>query len=143
MKIKFDKNPILLLEDNSFDVILLKETLNELGTKNELVVAGNGEEGLNYLNSGKDLPGLILCDINMPKMSGIEFLVTIKKHKTYKYIPLVILSSSGNEQDREKSFGNGAAGYMTKPIDHSKFIKMIETILNYWGFSEWYHIPNL
>jgi CheY-like chemotaxis protein len=142
VEIWFNKNPILLLEDNSMDVALLQEALKELEIKNELVIATDGTEGLNYLNSGKSLPGIILCDINMPKMNGIEFMKIAKEHPKYKYIPIVILTSSANPDDREKAFGLNAAGYMIKPMSHGEFVKMIGVIMKYWTYSEWYHVPN-
>jgi CheY-like chemotaxis protein len=78
----------------------------------------------------------------MPKMNGIEFMKAAKAHPKYKYIPIVVLTSSTNPFDREAAFGLSAAGYMIKPINHSEFLKMIGVVLDYWSFSEWYHIPN-
>jgi CheY-like chemotaxis protein len=142
IQIHFDKNPILVLEDNLMDVDLLKEALKELEIKNELIIAENGEEGLKYLNAGKELPGIILCDINMPKMNGIEFMKEIKANPKFKYIPVIVLTSSSNPNDREAAFALSAAGYMIKPMSHQDFVKMVGVIINYWNYSEWYHIPN-
>jgi CheY-like chemotaxis protein len=142
IEIHFNKNPILLLEDNPMDVLLFQEALKELEIKNELIVAVDGAEGLNYLNSGKTLPGIIFCDINMPKINGIEFMKAAKADAKFKYIPIVVLTSSANPSDREAAFGLNAAGYMIKPMSHEDFIKMVGVMMNYWSYSEWYHIPN-
>jgi CheY-like chemotaxis protein len=142
IEVRFDKNPILILEDDPLEVRILKETFNELQLHNEIIIAKNGVEGLEYLdNRGNKLPGLILTDINMPKMNGIEFLKVVKGHRIYKYIPVVVLTSSKFEKDRQEAFALSAAGYMTKPLNHNEYIKMIGTLVNYWTISEWYHIP--
>jgi CheY-like chemotaxis protein len=142
LEVWFDKNPVLLVEDNPLEVRMFMETLRELEIPNEVITASNGQEALDLLDANlKRLPGLILLDINMPRMNGIEMLRIVKGHRIFTYIPVVILTSSASEKDREAAFGLGAAGYLTKPLDHSEFVKMIGVVLNYWSYSQWYHIP--
>ena len=83
-----------------------------------------------------DPPGIILLDINMPKMNGIEFLKIMKEDDTFKLIPVVILTTSKEEQDRLDTFGFGVAGYMIKPVNYLKFVEVIKTIKLYWTLSE-------
>lgn len=127
---------ILLLEDDIVDVMTIKRAIKQLNISNELVVKENGEEGLEYLNTCDDLPGIIFLDINMPKMNGIEFLEKIKPHEKWTQIPIVVLTTSKDQQDKLATFNQGISGYMVKPVDYPQFKDMIETIKNYWNLSE-------
>ncbi|MGE0637347.1 MAG: response regulator [Bacteroidia bacterium] len=129
--------PFLLIEDDDVDVLSLKRAFRELNIPNPLINKRNGEEALEYLTAdGAELPGLILLDLNMPRMNGIEFLIHLKKHKQLKLIPVVMLTTSSNRTDVEKCFEYQAAGYMVKPIDFSEFKKNILHICNYWNTSQ-------
>jgi len=115
----------------------VKRALKELKITNELVVAANGEQGLAYLqNPEHEEPCIILLDLNMPKMNGIEFLKEVKADEALKSIPVVVLTTSKEEQDRVESFALSVAGYMIKPVDYKKFVKLIQTIDLYWTISE-------
>ncbi len=129
--------PILLVEDDKIDVMTVQRAIKDLKITNHLEITGNGEEALNHLNKiDNELPCLILLDINMPKMNGIEFLKIIKKNDRLKVLPVVVLTSSKEEQDKLDSFGLGIAGYMLKPADYKKFIEVIRVIDIYWTASE-------
>jgi len=129
--------PILLVEDDEVDVMTVKRSLKDLKVINRLDVAGNGEEAVEFLNEPRnDFPCLILLDINMPRMNGIEFLKIIKQDDRLKRIPVVVLTSSREEQDKMDSFGLGIAGYMVKPADYQKFVEVIRAIDFYWTLSE-------
>ena len=129
--------PILLVEDDQVDVMSMKRALKDLKVTNRLDVTGNGEEAVEFLNKSRNnLPCLILLDINMPRMNGIEFLRVIKQDDRLKIIPVVVLTSSKEEQDRMDSFGLGVAGYMLKPADYKKFVEVVRVIDIYWTFSE-------
>lgn len=131
------KKPILLIEDDRIDVMTVRRALKEIKVTNNIVVAGNGEEALTYLqNTQNTLPCIILLDLNMPKMNGIEFLEIAKKDDKIKKIPIIVLTTSQEEKDRTASFNNGVAGYMTKPIDYKLFVEVIKTIDLYWTLSE-------
>lgn len=131
------KKPILLVEDDEVDVMTVKRSLKDLKVSNRLDVAGNGEEAVEFLNEPQnDLPCLVLLDINMPRMNGIEFLRIIKRDDRLKKIPVVVLTSSSEDQDKMDSFGLGIAGYMVKPADYQKFVEVIRAIDFYWTLSE-------
>ena len=131
------KKPILLAEDDQVDQETIRRALKEIKVTNELVITNNGEEALAYLRDGKgESPCLILLDIKMPKMDGIQFLKIIKEDKSLRRIPAVILTSSREEQDRVNSFDLGVAGYMAKPVEYKQFLEVIRAIDLYWTLSE-------
>lgn len=140
-EIHFNKSPILLLEDSRHEVVLFRHTLKEFTVENELIIAENGEEGIEYLKKGNDLPAFILLDINMPKMNGFEFLEIIKADPIFKCIPVIVLTSSNRREDRSKAFSMGVSGYMTKPLDLNQYRIIVKTILDYWRLSESYFLP--
>lgn len=129
--------PILLVEDDSIDVMTVKRAFKELDVTNPLVAAGDGEEALDYLKDQTSLkPCVILLDLNMPRMSGIEFLKIAKSDESLRTIPIIVFTTSNTEQDIIQSFELGAAGYMVKAVDYSKFIETIKTIDSYWSLSK-------
>jgi CheY-like chemotaxis protein len=128
---------ILLVEDDQVDCMTIKRALDDVNISNRLDVVSNGEEALAYLMSSEnDLPGIILLDLNMPRMNGIEFLKIVKTHAGLKKIPVVVLTTSRAEQDISASFELGAAGYMVKPLGYREFIDAVVTIARYWRLSE-------
>ncbi len=132
-----NSSPILLVEDDQVDAMTLKRALKDLQVTNPLEVAMNGEEALDYLKKVKNRkPCIILLDLNMPRMNGIEFLIKIKQHEDFKIIPVVILTTSNDENDRMESFKHNVAGYMIKPIDYLQFVETMRIIKMYWTLSE-------
>ena len=128
---------ILLVEDDKVDAMTVIRAFKELNITNPLHREENGEEALQYLkNIGKEKPCIILLDINMPKMNGIELLKVLKKEDDFKRIPVVMLTTSEQEQDREESYNLGASGYMIKPVDYKKFVEVMRTITVYWTLSK-------
>lgn len=131
------RDPILLVEDDLVDAMTVKRALKEIHVMNKIMQAGNGEEALEILNDpAQKLPSIILLDLNMPRMNGIEFLKIIKQDEKFKSIPVVVLTTSHEEQDRIESFKLGVAGYMIKPVDYMQFVEVIRTINVYWTLSE-------
>lgn len=129
--------PILLVEDDKVDAMTIKRALKEIKVTNRLDIARNGEEALEFLRNDKnEKPGIILLDLNMPKMNGIEFLKEVKQDDILKSIPVVVLTTSKEEQDRVESFKLSVAGYMIKPVDYLKFVEVMKTINMYWTLSE-------
>ncbi|CAN0491270.1 unnamed protein product [Phaeothamnion confervicola] len=129
--------PILLVEDDDVDVMTVRRALGDLKVLNPLRVAGDGEEALDLLRGADALrPCVILLDINMPRMNGIEFLREAKADAVLRSIPVVVLTTSREEQDRIDSFDLSVAGYMIKPADYLKFVEVIRTIDMYWTLSE-------
>ncbi len=129
--------PIMLIEDDVVDSMTVKRALKEINVSNELLVMKNGEEALEYFESEENtLPCIILLDINMPKMNGIEFLEQFKKNENLNHIPVVMLTSSKEECDRINTFKLGVSGYMVKPVGYRQFVEVIKTINLYWTLSE-------
>jgi CheY-like chemotaxis protein len=128
--------PILLVEDDSVDAMTVKRAFKDLNVANPLISAGDGEEALEYLhNHDTTRPCVILLDLNMPRMSGIEFMRIAKADESLRTIPIIVFTTSNTEQDIATSFEFGAAGYMVKSVDYSKFIETISSIDSYWSLS--------
>ncbi|MDF1583341.1 MAG: response regulator [Methyloprofundus sp.] len=125
--------PILLAEDDHVDVMTVRRAFKQLNVLNELIVAKNGEEVIGYLDDPKKpLPCLIILDINMPKMNGLECLKILKQQSVYKNIPVFILSSSREQQDVDSSFARGISGYILKPIEFDEFLRSIKVLNSHW-----------
>ena len=132
-----NSKPMLLVEDDRVDAMTVERAVKDLKITNQLVHTVNGEEGLEYLRSESNKkPCLILLDLNMPKMNGIEFLKIVKADDVLKKIPVVVLTTSEEEQDVVESFKLSVAGYMVKSVDYKKFVEVIRTIDLYWTLSE-------
>ena len=131
------QKPILLVEDDRVDAMTVKRALKDINVTNRLDVVGNGEEALAFLRDEKnEKPCIILLDLNMPKMNGIEFLKIAKQDDWLKRIPVVVLTTSKEEQDRIESFKLSVAGYMIKPVDYRQFVEVIRAINLYWMLCE-------
>ena len=131
------QNPILLVEDDLVDAMTVKRALGEIHLTNRLQIVSNGEDALAYLKDPtNEMPCIILLDLNMPKMNGIEFLKVAKNDENLKMIPVVVLTTSKQEQDKVDSFNLGVAGYMIKPVDYQQFVNVVRTIDIYWTLSE-------
>lgn len=128
---------ILLVEDDDVDAMTVRRAFRELKVTNPLVQRSNGEAAIEYLRSApQDAPCLIMLDLNMPVMNGIEFLQVVKQHPLWRRIPAVVLTTSEEEQDKIASFDLSVAGYMTKPVDYRQFVEAMRTIDAYWTLSE-------
>jgi CheY-like chemotaxis protein len=131
------KKPVLLVEDDLIDQMSVKRAFKDIKITNELVIVNNGLEALEFMNMDEgNIPGIILLDLNMPKMNGLEFLEKIRTNERYRRIPVIILTTSKEENDRIESFNLGIAGYMIKPVDYIKFVEVLKTIDIYWTLSE-------
>ena len=130
------QKPILLIEDDQVDFLALKRCFEELNVPNPLVQAIDGEDAMSYLKDpGNENPFLIILDINMPKLSGLELLNIIKYDRKFKKIPVIILSTSGDKKDIEECFGFSVAGFFNKQMDYEAFKKTIKLIIDYWSLS--------
>ena len=128
---------ILLVEDNPGDIRLTKEALKEGKVLNTLTVVQDGVEALTCLRrqgryTEAKRPDLILLDLNLPKKDGREVLAEIKRDETLKLIPVVVLTTSQDEQDVLKSYGLHANCYITKPVELEQFISVVKAIENFW-----------
>ncbi len=134
------EQPLLLVEDDSVDAMTVRRSLRELGASNPLHHVTDGEAALAFLRDpAKPRPGLILLDINMPRMNGIEFLQHAKDDPALCSIPVVVLTTSKEETDRYNSFSKHVAGYMVKPVDYEQFVEVMRKIRDYWMLSETAH----
>jgi CheY-like chemotaxis protein len=129
---------ILLVEDDPGDQKLIKNSMLEQKMSNKLCIVSSGEEALEYLKKSKDgntetpWPELILLDLNMPGMGGMEFLKRIKGNEDFKMIPVVILTTSDSERDILESYRLQAAGYVRKPVLLDEFCNIAKDISEYW-----------
>ena len=129
--------PILLVEDDTVDAMTVKRALKDLNVNNPLVRMTNGEQALEYLRDSANIePCVILLDLNMPKMNGIEFLKIAKADDRLKCIPVVVLTTSQADQDRFECFDSSAAGYIVKPVDYKGFLEAVRILDLYWTLSE-------
>ncbi|MBV6323332.1 response regulator [Duganella violaceipulchra] len=134
---KVINKPILLVEDDHVDIMTIKRALKEIHVGNAVVSMEHGEAGLEYLRDPtQERPCIILLDLNMPIMNGIEFLQQIKHDASLRRIPVVVLTTSEEQQDKVRSFDLGVAGYMAKPVDYRRFVEMMRSIDLYWTISE-------
>lgn len=134
---KIASKPILLVEDDQVDAMTVRRALKELHVANRVEHVENGDEALAYLRDDtKEKPCITLLDLNMPIMSGAEFLRIVKADKTLRRMPVVILTTSEEQKDKVDSFNLGVAGYMRKPVDYRQFVDMIRSIDAYWTVSE-------
>lgn len=131
---------ILLIEDNPSDIDLTKRALERGRILNELKVVTDGQEALDYLflkgaHAGRDpsdLPALILLDLKLPKVSGIDVLKGIRANAKTRRLPVVILTSSGEEQDLAAGYDSGANSYIRKPVDFEHFVQSVAQLKLYW-----------
>jgi two-component system, chemotaxis family, response regulator Rcp1 len=128
---------ILLVEDNADEADLTMETLREGRVRNQVHWVENGEEALAFLrrqdrHASAPRPDLILLDLHMPRMGGLEVLAEIKQHPDWKRIPVVIMTSSDDEKDVVGAYNKHANCYITKPIDIDKFMEAVRSIEDFW-----------
>lgn len=129
-------HPILLVEDNPMDVDLTRRAFVKRKLANPLEVARDGEEALTWIgkwDAGAQRPLVILLDLNLPKLSGLEVLRALKSHPIYKTIPIVILTTSKEDKDLHEAYVNGVNSYIVKPVSFENFMNVAEHIQLYWG----------
>ncbi len=130
--------PILLVEDDPADVELALRAFARRKLSNPIAVVRDGEEALDYIHrrgafAGKaPVPGIILLDLRLPKVDGLEVLREIKRHDRYRHIPVVVLTTSAEDRDVKAAYELGAASYIVKPVEFDKFMEVVERIDLYW-----------
>jgi two-component system sensor kinase FixL len=130
-------NCVLLVEDDAIDAMTVHRAFRDLKLSNPLKHVTNGEEALEYLrNEENTKPCVILLDLNMPRMNGVEFMRVAKADPTMRRIPIIVLTTSRNDRDIIDSYDLSVAGYIVKPVDYKKFVEAIRTIDVYWTISE-------
>ena len=131
---------ILLVEDNADDELLTLRALKKNNIRNEVIVARDGSEALDYLfatgvHSGRDLsvmPQIILLDLKLPKVDGFEVLNRVRASEITKFLPVVILTTSNEDQDRIRGYDLGANSFVRKPVEFEKFIEAVRQLGLYW-----------
>ena len=131
---------ILLVEDNSQDEMLILRSLRKVNLANRVEVARDGQQALDYLfregefagRGGVDIPTVMLLDINLPRVNGLEVLERIRADKRTQFLPVVILTSSDEERDRLKSYEFGANSFVRKPLDFTDFAEAVARLGIYW-----------
>lgn len=131
---------ILLVEDNPDDELLTLRALKKTGVQNDVVIARDGVEALNYLfargpYSGRDpavMPQLILLDLKLPRVDGFEVLRRLRSDERTRLLPVVILTSSREQQDMLDGYGLGANSYVRKPVDFEQFVRAVDLLKLYW-----------
>jgi CheY-like chemotaxis protein len=133
---------ILLVEDDEVDVMNVRRAFKKGHISNPLYVAGNGIEALEILRNDEHpamFPGerrLVLLDLNMPKMNGIEFLTELRADPNLKQIPVVVLTTSNEDRDRVSAYDLNVAGYLLKPVIFATFVETMTTLNQYWALCE-------
>lgn len=136
---KCSSQKILLIDDDRNDITLMIKALSDANLGNEIIVAEDGEEALDFLykrgtyeGDTSGLPVLILLDIKMPFMSGIEVLKLIRSDSLFDRIPVVMLTSSQDKRDLEKCYEHGANSFVVKPVKISDFINVVKNVGQFW-----------
>lgn len=133
---KINKLNILLIEDDAIEIMKLHRTITSKGLDHNIIEAHNGVDALEILQKKEALPDIILLDLNMPKINGIEFLSILKADETLKYLPTIILTTSNNHKDVLECYKIGIAGYVIKPLKYNDYVEKIEKVLSYWSMNE-------
>ncbi len=129
---------ILLVEDDEVDVMNVRRAFQRAHVSNPLHVAGNGIEALEMLR-GDTLPAdrrLVLLDLNMPRMNGIEFLRAVRANATLRSLPIVVLTTSNDERDKVDAYKLNVAGYLLKPVTFTDFVDLMAALNKYWMLVE-------
>lgn len=133
---------ILLVEDDSVDVMNVQRAFRKNNIQNPLHIARNGIEALEMLRGSSSIPKIepqpkiIMLDINMPKMNGIEFLKEIRQDEELKSISVFIMTTSNDDHDKFQAYNMNVAGYIVKPISFEKFVNAVSILNNYWHLCE-------
>lgn len=128
--------PILLVEDNPVDIDLTRRAFARQKVSNPIEVARDGEEALDWIRRWEDgatLPAVILLDLKLPRVSGIEVLRHLKTHPRFSTIPVVILTTSSEDSDVKSAYALGANSYIVKPVDFDKFQHVVQQVELYWN----------
>ncbi len=134
---------ILHVEDDQVDRMVIQRVIKKLGITDQITQATNGEEALQILRGSLststtgDLPQLVLLDINMPKMNGLEFLKELRADPQLRHISVFMMTTSNDDSDRTEAYRYNVAGYIVKPVDIQQFESTFQTLGGFWRINEW------
>ena len=134
--------PILLIEDNPMDVDLTRRAFIRHNLTNPLEVLRDGQEAIDFIarwREGEPAPSVILLDLKLPKVSGLDVLKSVREHSSLKTVPVVVLTSSAEDADIHEAYLLGANSYIVKPLDFEKFIDVARQIELYWTVLNTHH----
>lgn len=139
---------ILLVEDDAVDVMNVQRAFKKNNIKNPLAIAGNGLEALNMLRGQEGYekinprPQIILLDLNMPKMNGLEFLKELRQDPQLRSISVFVMTTSNDDRDRVDAYDLNVAGYIIKPVSFEKFVNAVSILSSYWKLCEPSEVPS-
>ena len=122
---------VLLIEDDKIEQMKLQRVTSKFDMNLEIATAENGEQALEILSTLEEV-NLIVLDLNMPRMNGLEFLTELRKNEKWKYVPVIILTTSSHEEDIQRSYRLGISGYLVKPLRYEDYSSLVSAMFNYW-----------
>jgi CheY-like chemotaxis protein len=129
--------PILLVEDNPMDIALTRRAFSKRRLANPLLVAQDGEEAMRAIDQWEaeaaSLPAVVLLDLKLPKVDGLDVLARIKSHPRFRVVPVIVLTTSAEDSDVHRAYQLGANSYIVKPVRFDKFLDVASQIELYWG----------
>ncbi len=132
---------ILLVEDDEVDVMNVRRAFKKNNVTNPLFICNNGIDALDFLRNNPEnlaeLPKIILLDLNMPKMGGIEFLRELRKDDKLKNLSVFVMTTSNEDKDKVDAYNLNVAGYILKPLSMERFVEAVSTLNNYWKLCEY------
>ena len=133
-----EKLKILLVEDDRIEILKFKRSISNIVDDYDLSLSNNGKEA--FFEIDKEIPDLIILDLNMPDINGIKFLTILKNDDELKHIPVIILTTSNNDRDISECYRLGIAGYVLKPLKYDDYEGKIKSILRYWSLNEFLNL---
>lgn len=127
---------ILFVEDDAIEVMMFNRVIQKIGINHRLIEANNGENALEILNAKEIIPDIILLDLNMPKLNGVDFLRILKNDEHFKHIPTIVFTTSNNYRDISECYNIGIAGYIIKPLKYDDYLVLVKKTLDYWSSNE-------
>ncbi len=122
---------VLLIEDDKIEQMKLQRVTSKLDMNLEITSAENGEQALEILTTVEEI-NLIVLDLNMPRMNGLEFLTELRKNDKWKYVPVVVLTTSSHKEDIHNAYRLGISGYLVKPLRYEDYSTLVSAMFNYW-----------
>lgn len=133
-----EKLKILLVEDDRIEILKFKRSVSNIINDYDLSLSNNGKEA--FIEIDKEIPDLIILDLNMPDTNGIEFLTILKNDEELKHIPVIILTTSNNDKVISECYRLGIAGYVLKPLKYDDYESKIKAVLRYWSLNEFLNL---